>query len=48
MQVNIIHAVKKFMVIHAKITINLFQSGAVNRVFGFLKDSSLVGSSHSI
>jgi hypothetical protein len=46
--VNITQAVKKFIVIHAKITISLFQSGAVKSVFGFLKDSLSVGSSHSI
>jgi hypothetical protein len=48
MQVNITHAVKKFIVIHAKITINLFQRGAVKSVFGLSKDFLSVGSSHSI
>jgi hypothetical protein len=45
--VNITNAVKKFIVTHAKITINLFHNGAVNKVFGFLYVSSSVGSSHS-
>jgi hypothetical protein len=48
MQVNIIHAVKKFIATHAKITINLFQSGAVKSVFGLSNDLVSVGSSHSI
>jgi hypothetical protein len=47
-QVKIIRAVKKFIVTHAKITINLFQRGAVKRVLGFSNDFLSVGSSHSI
>jgi hypothetical protein len=45
--VNNTNAVKKFIVTHANITINLFQSGAVKSVFGFLYVLSSVGSSHS-
>ena len=47
-QVNIIQAVKKFIVTHAKITINFFRSGAVRSVFGLSKDFLSFGSSHSI
>jgi hypothetical protein len=48
MQVKIIHAVKKFIVTHAKRTINLFHSGAVKSVLGFSNDFLSFGSSHSI